>query len=51
MHFYEQSLSSVAMIEYEENQNMNMRDNDTIIRKIRADGNKLCPGKEWRLYA
>ena len=28
-----------------------MRDNDTITRKICADGNKLCPGKEWRLYA
>ena len=27
-----------------------MRDNDTITRKVRADGNKLCPGKEWRLY-
>ena len=26
------------------------RDNDTITRKVRADGNKLCPGKEWRLY-
>ena len=27
-----------------------MRDNDTITRKVHADGNKLCPGKEWRLY-
>ena len=26
------------------------RDNDMITRKVRADGNKLCPGKEWRLY-
>ena len=26
------------------------RDNDTITRKVHADGNKLCPGKEWRLY-
>ena len=26
------------------------RDNDTITRKVRVDGNKLCPGKEWRLY-
>ena len=26
------------------------RDNDTITRKVRADGNKVCPGKEWRLY-
>ena len=26
------------------------RDNDTITRKVRADGNKLFPGKEWRLY-
>ena len=28
-----------------------MRDNDTITRKVHADGNKLCPGKEWELYA
>ena len=28
-----------------------MKDNDTIPRKIRADRNKLCYGKEWRLYA
>ena len=21
-----------------------------ITRKVCADGNKLCPGKEWRLY-
>ena len=27
-----------------------MRDNHTITRNIRADGNKLCPGREWRLY-
>ena len=28
------------------------RDNDTTItRKVRVDGNKLCPRKEWRLYA
>ena len=27
-----------------------MRDNDTITRKVHADGNKLCPGKKWRLY-
>ena len=27
-----------------------MRDNDTITRKVRANGNKVCPGKEWRLY-
>ena len=26
-----------------------MRDNDMITRKVCADGNKLCPGKEWRL--
>ena len=26
------------------------RDNDTITRKVHADGNKLCLGKEWRLY-
>ena len=23
---------------------------DTKTIKVRADGNKLCPGKEWRLY-
>ena len=27
-----------------------MRDNDMITRKVHADENKLCPGKEWRLY-
>ena len=27
------------------------RDNDMITRKIHVEGNKLCPGKEWRLYA
>ena len=27
------------------------RDTDTITRKVHVDGNKLCPGKEWRLYA
>ena len=27
-----------------------MRDNDTITRKIRANRNILCPGKEWKLY-
>ena len=26
------------------------RNSDTITRKVRADGNKLFPGKEWRLY-
>ena len=26
------------------------KDNDMITRKVHADGNKLCPGKEWRLY-
>ena len=26
------------------------RDNDTITRMARADGNKLCPEKEWMLY-
>ena len=26
------------------------RDNDTIRRKVCAHGNKLCLGKEWRLY-
>ena len=26
------------------------RDNDTITRKVCADGNKVCPWKEWRLY-
>ena len=25
------------------------RDNDTIARKVHADGNKLYPGKEWRI--
>ena len=25
-------------------------DNDTITRKVCADGNKFCPGKEWTLY-
>ena len=29
---------------------LEMRDNDTITRKVRADGKKLCPGKEWKLY-
>ena len=24
--------------------------NDMITRKVRVDGNKLCPEKEWRLY-
>ena len=28
-----------------------MRDNDIITRKVCADGNILCPEKEWRLYA
>ena len=27
------------------------RDNDTKRRKVRADGNKLGSGKEWRLYS
>ena len=27
-----------------------MRDNDMITRKVCVDGNKLFPGKEWRLY-
>ena len=27
-----------------------MRDNDMITRKVHANGNKLCPGKGWRLY-
>ena len=27
-----------------------MRDNDMIVRKVCADGNKLCSGKEWKLY-
>ena len=26
-----------------------MRDNDMITRKVCADGNKVLPGKEWRL--
>ena len=26
------------------------RDNDTITRKVHANGNKLCPEKEWMLY-
>ena len=26
------------------------RDNDMKTRKVCADGDKLCPGKEWRLY-
>ena len=29
---------------------LDTRDNDTISRKVQADGNKLCPGKEFRLY-
>ena len=28
-----------------------MRDNYMITRKVHVDGNKLYPGKEWRLYA
>ena len=28
-----------------------MKVNDTKIKKIHADGNKLCTGKEWRLFA
>ena len=28
-----------------------MRDNETVTRKVRVDGNKLFPGKERRLYA
>ena len=28
-----------------------MRDNDTKTIKVCVDGNKLCSGKEWRLYA
>ena len=28
-----------------------LRYNETITRKVHADENKLCPGKEWRLYA
>ena len=28
-----------------------MRDNETITRKVCADGNKLCSGKEWSQYA
>ena len=27
-----------------------MRDNDTKTAKVRADGNKYCPGKKWKLY-
>ena len=27
-----------------------MRNNNMIIRKVPADGTKLCPAKEWRLY-
>ena len=26
------------------------RDNDAIAGKVHADGNKLCLGREWRLY-
>ena len=26
------------------------RGNDTITGKVRADRDKLCPSKEWRLY-
>ena len=26
------------------------RDNGMITRKVNADTNKLCPGKEWSLY-
>ena len=28
-----------------------MRDNDTKTRKVHVGRNKLCPVKEWRLYA
>ena len=28
-----------------------IRNNDTITRKVHADRNKLFPGKEWQLYA
>ena len=28
-----------------------MRDNNMKTRKVCADGNKHCPGKEWKLYA
>ena len=28
-----------------------MKENAIKIRKVRADGNKLRTGKEWRLYA
>ena len=27
-----------------------MTGNDKITRNVCADGNKLCPGKEWRIY-
>ena len=27
------------------------RDDNMKTRKVRANGNKLCPGKEWKLYA
>ena len=27
------------------------RDYDTKTRKVHADRNKLCPGKEWKLYS
>ena len=29
----------------------NQRYNDMKTRKVHADGNKHCPGKEWRPYA
>ena len=28
-----------------------MSDSDMITGKVCVDGNILCPGKEWRLYA
>ena len=28
-----------------------MTDSNMKTRKVHADGNKLCPEKEWRLYA
>ena len=47
-----QQFSMAAMLyDAEKNDLLEARHNDTITRKVRVDGNKLCPGKEWRLYA
>ena len=40
----------IAMGEQQFSMATYQRRDDTITGKVRADGNKLCPGKEWRLY-